>query len=39
MRAYTTLRRLIDGRRVQSALVTRPAPKLIDRGSTAPYAG
>lgn len=39
MRAYTTLRRMIDGRRVQSAVVTRPAPKLIDRGSTAPYAG
>lgn len=39
MRAYTTLRRMIDGRRVQSAPVTRPAPKLIDRASTAPHTG
>lgn len=35
MRGYRTLRRMIDGARVRSAVVSTPRPRLIDRGSTA----
>ncbi|MFW6599102.1 LacI family DNA-binding transcriptional regulator [Propionibacteriaceae bacterium Y2011] len=34
-RGYLTLRKMINGRSGASSLVRRPAPKLIDRGSTA----
>lgn len=34
-RGYLTLREMINGRTAASSLVRRPAPKLIDRGSTA----
>jgi len=35
-RGYLTLRKLINGQSASSAIVRRPGPKLIDRGSTAP---
>ena len=34
VRGYRTLRRILDGKRVQSVVLSSPKPKLIDRGST-----
>lgn len=34
VKAFQTLRRLVDGHRPRSAVVSSPKPKLIDRGST-----
>lgn len=36
LRGYRTLRRLIDGKRPRSGVVSTPKPKLIDRGSARP---